>query len=161
MFYYACAEVEVDEYQNYEKAHGALSECLKNLNKAERTEVVNSRIIQVNASMELIARFVDCQKMYDSHPMKAVEACKALLKEDHVNVAVRKGDIYGFMIEHYVKGHNHKQAYALILELRQAIPNVNLAYYVNTDVLLSIEKSLGVILQVDTQPKFAADNADE
>jgi len=49
---------------------------------------------------------------------------------------------------------NHKQAYALIMELRQEIPNVNLAYYVNTDILLSIEKSLGVILQVDTTPKY-------
>ena len=39
MFYHACAEVEIDEYQNYEKAHGALSECMKNLAKAERTEV--------------------------------------------------------------------------------------------------------------------------
>ena len=35
-----------------------------------------------------------------------------------------------------------------------------LAYYVNTDVLLAIEKSLGVILQVDTQPAYDND-ADE
>lgn len=153
MFYNACAEVEVDEYQNYEKAHGALSECMKNLAKAERTEVVNSRMIQINRNMDLIARFVDVQKMYESNAARAIEACRALLKEENVNLAVRKGDIYGFMIEHYVKAHNHKQAYALILELRQEIPNVNLAYYVNTDVLLSIEKSLGVILQVDTHPK--------
>ena len=76
------------------------------------------------------------------------------IKEENVNMAVRKGDIHGFMIEHFVKAHNHKQAYALILELRQEIPNVNLAYYVNTDVLLAIEKALGVILQVDTQPKY-------
>ena len=83
--------------------------------------------------------------------------CKALLKEENINVAVRKGDLYGFMIEHYVKAHNHKQAYALILELRQEIPNVNLAYYVNTDVLLTIEKALGVILQVDTASKFSGE----
>ena len=44
MFYHACAEVEIDEYQNYEKAHGALSECMKNLAKAERTEAVNGRM---------------------------------------------------------------------------------------------------------------------
>ena len=40
----------------------------------------------------------------------------------NINLAVRKGDIYGFMIEHFVKVQNYKQAYALIME----IPNVNL-----------------------------------
>ena len=109
--------------------------------------------------MDLIARFVECQKVYETNASKAIEGCKALLKEEAINVAVRKGDLYGFMIEHYVKAHNHKQGYALILELRQEIPNVNLAYYVNTDVLLAIEKSLGVILQVDTASKFAGEDS--
>jgi hypothetical protein len=36
-------------------------------------------------------------------------------------------------------------------ELRSAIPNVNLAYYINTDALLAIEKSLGVTLQAENQ----------
>ena len=161
MFYHACAEVEVDEYQNYEKAHGALSECMKNLAKAERTEVINSRMVQINRNMDLVARFVDAQKLYESNASRAIDMCRQLIKEENVNVAVRKGDIYGFMIEHFVKAQNHKQAYALILELRQEIPNVNLAYYVNTDVLLSIEKSLGVILQVDTNPKFSKDDIEE
>ena len=44
----------------------------------------------------------------------------------NINLAVRKGDIYGFMIEHFVKVQNYKQAYALIMEFRQEIPNVNL-----------------------------------
>ena len=149
MFYQACAEVEIDEYQNYDKAYRSV----KNLNK-EKTDVNAARLAQVSRNMELIARFADCQKLYDSHPGKAIENCRSLLKEENVNAAVRKGDVYGFMIEHYVKNGNHKQAYALIMELRQEIPNVNLAYYVNTDILLSIEKSLGVILQVDTTPKY-------
>ena len=76
-------------------------------------------------------------------------------------MAVRKGDLYGFMIEHFVKVQNYKQGYALIMEFRQEIPNVNLAYYVNTDVLLAIEKSLGVILQVDTQPSYDNDHGAE
>ena len=76
-------------------------------------------------------------------------------------MAVRKGDLYGFMIEHFVKVQNYKQGYALIMEFRQEIPNVNLAYYVNTDVLLAIEKSLGVILQVDTQPSYDNDHVAE
>merc|ERR1711956_176402 len=109
----------------------------------------------VNRNMDLIAKFVDCQKMYkESQAARAIEACRGLLKEENINLAVRKGDLYGFMIEHFVKVQNYKQAYALIMEFRQEIP------YVNTDVLLAIEKSLGVILQVDTQPAYDND-ADE
>merc|ERR1712093_311391 len=33
-FYDACAQVEIDEYRDYEKAHGALREAVKQLNKA-------------------------------------------------------------------------------------------------------------------------------
>ena len=38
-------------------------------------------------------------------------------------------------------------------ELRAAIPNVNLSYYINTDAVLAIEKSLGVALQPENQPR--------
>ena len=59
MFYHACAEVEIDEYQSYEKAHGALSECMKCLNRvAEKSDVIHSRLVQVGRNMDLIARFV-------------------------------------------------------------------------------------------------------
>jgi hypothetical protein len=43
----ACADVEIDEYQNYEKAHGALLESLKFYDRCDKTDVITSRIIQV------------------------------------------------------------------------------------------------------------------
>ena len=180
MFYHACADVEVDEYQNYEKAHGALSECVKCLNKAEKTDVINSRLIQVTRNMALISNFVEIQQKYNSQPQQAVDACKTLLQEENVNAAVRKGksqssyffptkfrisnisgDIYAFMIEHYVSKKNFKHGYALVQELKQQIPNVNLAYYVNNDTLLALEKNLGVILQVDTEPRNQGGGGDD
>ena len=42
------------------------------------------------------------------------QACKALLQESNINTAVRKGDIYGFMIEHYVRIQNYRDAYQLV-----------------------------------------------
>ena len=62
---------------------------------------------------------------------------------------MRQGDIYGFMIEHFAKNQNHKEALAQIQNLRSAIPNVNLAYYVNTDILQMVEKKMGIVLQVE------------
>ena len=48
----ACADVEIDEFQNYDKAHGALMECLKFYERAEKSDVINSRLIQVSAFKE-------------------------------------------------------------------------------------------------------------
>ena len=78
-----------------------------------------------------------------------MEECKALLQESEINASVRKGDLYGFMIEHYARNHNYKEALAHVQQLKTAIANVNLAYYVNTDVLQLVEKKMGVVLQVE------------
>jgi len=43
-----------------------------------------------------------------------IQACKALLQEANINAAVRKGDIFGFMIEHYVRMQNFREAYELV-----------------------------------------------
>ena len=75
--------------------------------------------------------------------------------------SVRQGDIYGFVIEHFAKNNNFKEALAQIQQLRSAIPNVNLAYYVNTDVLQGIEKKMGITLQVDTDKDHAGEDPDE
>jgi len=55
--------------------------------------------------------------------------------------------VYGFLIEHYASAGNFRASKSLIDELRAVIPNVNLAYYVNTDALASVERAVGVRLQ--------------
>lgn len=153
-FYHACADVEIDEYQNYEKALGALTECIKCLEKAGESGKNAEKIMEISKNMELISKFVSGQKTYPRDPESAIKICLDLLKEPNINQAVRKGDIYGFLIEHYAKTQNFRAAQQTLNELQRAIPNVNLAYYVNSDVLLSIEKALGISLL----PENVADN---
>lgn len=72
-FYVACAQVEIDEFKNYEKAYGALTEaqrCLAKISSPKdviqhqrATEIVQQRMI-------LIKRFVDIRRLFergDSH----------------------------------------------------------------------------------------------
>ena len=150
MFYYACADVEIDEYQNYEKAQGALAECLKCFSRCdEQSDNIKSRVIQVTKSLDLVGQFVDYQALYASNPNKAIEGCKSLLEEPNINASVRQGDIFGFLIEHYAKVQNCKQALHLVQQLKSAIPNVNLEYYINNDALEAIEKKMGVVLRAE------------
>eukprot|EP00095_Tigriopus_kingsejongensis_P006204 snap_masked-scaffold252_size238019-processed-gene-1.6 protein:Tk06204 transcript:snap_masked-scaffold252_size238019-processed-gene-1.6-mRNA-1 annotation:"intraflagellar transport protein 140-like protein" len=159
-FYKACADVEVDEYQNYEKALGALSECVNSLKKKDSMEQAE-KITAVLRQMDQIQRFVECQRTYPSDPEEAIAVCRTLLSEDNINDAVRKGDIYGFMIEHFAKHQQHRMAYQMIEELKKNIANVNLAYYVNSDVLLTIEKALGVPLLPGAGPDSIGPREDE
>lgn len=67
-FYVACAQVEIDEFQNYEKALGAIAEASRALSKVtvpadpER----HKRATQiVNEQMSAIKRFIDCRKYFE------------------------------------------------------------------------------------------------
>ncbi len=161
-FYQACADVEVDEYQNYEKALGALGECTKCLERvANEDPKIEDRLRQVGTNIELIRRFVESQASYQRDPRRSVADCHELLKIEGVNAAVRKGDLYGFLIEHYARVKELHSAQQMISELRQEIPNVNLAYYVNTDVLRSLESSLGLRLLPESGEESAVASQDD
>ena len=70
--------------------------------------------------------------------------CRQLVAEPDVELAVRRGDIYGLMVEHFAQQKNYQGAYGLLEEMRSKIPNLNLAYYVNIPPLEAISKAIGV-----------------
>ena len=47
--------------------------------------------------------------MYEDDPNEAVKQCQLLLDEPDLETAVRLGDVYGFVIEHYASEENYKQ----------------------------------------------------
>lgn len=56
--------MEIDEYQDYDKAQGALNEALKCLNKAKSKNPagLEARIGFVTERLELIRRFADARR---------------------------------------------------------------------------------------------------
>jgi intraflagellar transport protein 140 len=63
-FYDACAQVEIDEYQNYDKALGALGEAFKCLSKAKMTDeaLQEERLGQLKNKITLIKKFVNARR---------------------------------------------------------------------------------------------------
>ena len=56
-------QVEIDEYQNYDKALGALGEAYKCMSKAQGDEVVKEeRLGQLKQKMTLIKKFVTARR---------------------------------------------------------------------------------------------------
>ena len=64
--------------------------------------------------IDLVTRFVGYQRAYSTKSgiETAIEGCRSLLQEQDINSAVRKGDIYGFLIEHYSKIQNYRYVIA-------------------------------------------------
>ncbi|CAM1291051.1 IFT140 (predicted) [Pycnogonum litorale] len=142
-FYDACAQVEIDEYQNYEKALGALNEACKCLSKsAQSTPAHEQMLSQLKMKIELVKKYVQATRLYDEDPDEAMKMCKLLLQEDMLELGVRKGDVYAVMVEHYVKVKNFQVAHALIEEMRVRIPKVNLTYYLDATMVQTVYSNL-------------------
>ncbi|XP_019615052.1 PREDICTED: intraflagellar transport protein 140 homolog [Branchiostoma belcheri] len=147
-FYDACAQVEIDEYQNYEKALGALSEAYKCMTKArmKNASEQEEKVANIKHRVALIKKFLQARKVYEDDPEETMKQCQVLLEESDLDSAVRIGDVYGLMIEHYARQENYPKAYQLMEEMRQRIPTVNMAYYVNMRTIEAVHRALDIPL---------------
>uniref|UniRef100_A0A671LEY8 Intraflagellar transport protein 140 homolog n=1 Tax=Sinocyclocheilus anshuiensis TaxID=1608454 RepID=A0A671LEY8_9TELE len=145
-FYEACAEVEIDDYQNYEKAYGALTEACKCLTKAKGRsgDEADSKLLILTHKLGLVKRFIQARRMHEEDPVEAVRVCESLLEEKDLDPAVRVGDVYGFLVEHYCHHGNFQQAWSKIEDLRSTRPNINLSLYVSQTSLEALQNAAGV-----------------
>ncbi|XP_056125550.1 intraflagellar transport protein 140 homolog [Rhinichthys klamathensis goyatoka] len=163
-FYEACAEVEIDDYQNYEKAYGALTEACKCLTKAKGRsgDEADSRILILTHKLGLIKRFIQARRMHEEDPVEAVRVCESLLEEKDLDPAVRIGDVYGFLVEYYCHHGNFQQAWSKIEELRSTRPNINVSLYVSQTSLEAIQNAAGIrLVYGNTNAAHAADDDEE
>ncbi|XP_065539645.1 intraflagellar transport protein 140 homolog isoform X5 [Lathamus discolor] len=141
-FYDACAQVEIDEYQNYEKAQGALTEACKCLSKAKTRSPPEqeSKLAQLESKLTLIKRFIHARRVYCEDSKEAVRQCELLLAEQDYDTIIRHGDILGFLVEHYAQVEEFHTAYQYLVEMQKRIPVTNLSYYVKQQTLEAVHR---------------------
>ncbi|NWR42554.1 IF140 protein, partial [Regulus satrapa] len=145
-FYDACAQVEIDEYQNYEKAHRALTEAYKCLSKAKARNPVDqeSKLGHLQSRMSLMKRFIHAQRVYPEDSEEAVRQCELLLAEQDFSDAIRHGDLLGFLVQHYAQVEEFHTAYRHLEEMQKRIPASNLSYYVSPQTVEAVHRGAGV-----------------
>ena len=47
--------------------------------------------------------------VYGTEPEECVRQCQSLLDEPNLDTAIRTGDVYGLLVEHYAQSGNYKQ----------------------------------------------------
>uniref|UniRef100_UPI00398F7C73 intraflagellar transport protein 140 homolog n=1 Tax=Pristiophorus japonicus TaxID=55135 RepID=UPI00398F7C73 len=145
-FYDACAQVEIDEYQNYEKALGALTEAYKCLTKAKMRSQSEQeeRLGQLQSKLTMVKRFVQIRRLYEEDPKEALKQCENLLMEPELDQAVRTGDVYALLVEHQAQQGNFEVAYKYMEEMAKKLPSVNVTYYINQRITDAVYKAVGV-----------------
>uniref|UniRef100_G1LNJ6 Intraflagellar transport protein 140 homolog n=1 Tax=Ailuropoda melanoleuca TaxID=9646 RepID=G1LNJ6_AILME len=147
-FYGACAQVEIDEYQNYDKAHGALTEAYKCLSKAKAKSPLDqeTKLAQLQSKMTLVKRFIQARRTYTEDPKEAVRQCELLLEEPELDSTVRVGDVCGFLVQHYLQAEDLQTAYKYLEEIRKRVPSAHMSYYVNQRTVDAVHQGLGIPL---------------
>ncbi|TPX69392.1 hypothetical protein SpCBS45565_g02472 [Spizellomyces sp. 'palustris'] len=143
-FYEACAQVEIDEYQNYEKALAALKEAWKCMTKLKdqtsSTTMLRSR--SLTQKIDCVSQFVEARQYAKTDTVTMFKICEELLHVpdiDHNQDGVRLGDIFALMIEsHYDNGY-YDQARNLLDRMRRSVANINVEYYIDRRMVQSLE----------------------
>merc|ERR1719434_14940 len=89
-FYDACAQVEIDEYRDYEKAGGALREALKYLVKAAGGPPgsdTDPRVMTLNNRIAIVDKFAGIRKLAKSDPAQMVSVCEKMLDVPEIETA--------------------------------------------------------------------------
>lgn len=160
-FYVACAQVEIDEFQNYEKALGAMNEAARCLNKvtSPRDANVHRRAVDiVQTRTANIKRFVDIRKQFENGDFNGgMVECRNLLLSggEELEQSVRRGDIYALMIQSCIKIRDFDQAKKLVDELQHILGrggNASLSYYLSKDLIEVLAQGLGVPISTIVPP---------
>ncbi|KAG8223373.1 hypothetical protein J437_LFUL001251 [Ladona fulva] len=167
-FYMACAEVEIDEFQNYEKALSALEEakvCLtRTISKGNvgNVDEIRRKGEEIERRTQLIKNFVDIQRQYKQDAEASVLRCRTLLEEWQVSEedAVRRGDVYAFVVEHYARQGNEDEVLRLLREMREVLPTgTSLAYYVDASALSKLSPEVASMLKNDRKESRSVSRA--
>ncbi|XP_072916135.1 intraflagellar transport protein 140 homolog [Hemitrygon akajei] len=162
-FYNACAQVEIDEYQNYEKALGALTEAYKCLSKAKMRNQgeQEERLRELQNKLTTVKKFVQIRRLYEEDPMEGLKQCEVLLREPELEHAVRTGDIYALLVEHHARQGNFEVAYRYMEEMAAKLTSGNVTFYIKQQIAEAIYKAVGVPLKDSTMQRVRRNSGED
>eukprot|EP01112_Ceratiomyxa_fruticulosa_P014738 TRINITY_DN4247_c0_g2_i1.p1 TRINITY_DN4247_c0_g2~~TRINITY_DN4247_c0_g2_i1.p1 ORF type:complete len:273 (+),score=65.78 TRINITY_DN4247_c0_g2_i1:108-821(+) len=147
-FYDVCAQVEIDEFQNYEKASGAMKEAARQLSKAKNSPEIVAKMDNLQKRVNLVDQFIQArniaQSRQESSLPEAAAICRQLLEIPNIDEAVRLGDICAFLVDYHFSRGDANEAYQLIQ--RMAKEKVNLEIFLDAGLIKEVYARMNVPL---------------
>ncbi|CAF4690357.1 unnamed protein product, partial [Rotaria magnacalcarata] len=143
-FYDMCAQIEIEEYRDYNKALEALMEAYKTLrDNGENTFTKDETLQELELKCRNIKRYIDARDRYFNDPETGARELASLLTDQKIFVGVHPGDIYGMLIDHFARQEKYKQVSMLLDELQEHIPERYFSHYVNPSLLAATYAATG------------------
>eukprot|EP01119_Soliformovum_irregulare_P022911 TRINITY_DN7918_c0_g1_i2.p1 TRINITY_DN7918_c0_g1~~TRINITY_DN7918_c0_g1_i2.p1 ORF type:complete len:457 (-),score=173.72 TRINITY_DN7918_c0_g1_i2:122-1492(-) len=117
-FYESCASVEIEEYNNYDKAVGALKESAKYLAKSTMP-TRDSKLNTLKRKIQVMEDFVGAKKVAGSNPEEAIKLCTQLLELRDIEDSVKRGDINSLLVEIFYAAQQFQEAFALVQKMKE------------------------------------------
>lgn len=158
-FYDACAQVEIDEYRDYEKALGAMKEAMRQLEKSNAPEK-EMKISMMRKRVGIIEKFVQAREAMappTNDTETAMKICDTLVDTPGVEEAIRLGDVFAQMIEHYYDKKNYQDAYKYLEKMKKK--NIIVTPYLDPQIVDEIYSGCGI--QQAVAPQAMDDGIDE
>lgn len=159
LFYEACSQVEIDEYQNYEKALGALREAQRHMMKA-RVGDRDPRLVSLTSRIQNVERFLQARKLLTATPSPASPSAeeaatifRQLLDTPDINFSVRLGDIIAQLVwYHYSQGSRQGLNEAFALVDRMVKSRLDVFFYLEEPLVRDIYTRLGLPFDLTPPP---------
>jgi len=152
-FYDACAQVEIDEYRDYEKALGAMKEAMRQLEKSQAADK-EVKLSLMRKRVTVIEKFVQARESLNSNDSStAMTICDQLVDTPGVEEAIRLGDVFAQLIEHYFYKNNFQDAYKYLEKMKKK--NIIVTPYLDPQIVDDIYKGVGIAV-----PTNAVENDD-
>uniref|UniRef100_A0A914H1B1 Intraflagellar transport protein 140 n=1 Tax=Globodera rostochiensis TaxID=31243 RepID=A0A914H1B1_GLORO len=167
-FYESCAQVEIDEFHDYEKAAAAYGEALKCLTKKLDEEdgkdkrYLLERREKLRQTLDLIAHFNEIKGLYETDPGESIRQLDELVEKTGINEHIRLGDIYALMVAHNFKRENYRKAWQLIEHCEQRLkPRVDMRRFLQRKILDRICDELGILRMTTGEGDVVGEAEDE
>lgn len=140
-FYCVCAQVEIEEYRDYEKAIGAVQEAVKVISKS-RSESKEAVLKAYETRVLLMEQFVVARQQIRQNPEEMIEIVTRLLDEPGIEEAIRVGDAYAMLAEvHYSQGDISK-SFEVMETMRKR--GLMVKSYVDPRVMQDVQQKMGI-----------------
>jgi intraflagellar transport protein 140 len=140
-FYDAYAQVEIDEYRDYDKALGALKEAAKHLGKARAAPDRDHALAALQQRVFVVEQFTQARRLEKSNPDKMVQMCHSLLEQPDCDSAIRVGDCFALLVEYYHARREWPRAYQTLEDMRRR--RIVLHPYLEADLIAQIHEAVG------------------
>ncbi|KAG3035550.1 hypothetical protein JG687_00000097 [Phytophthora cactorum] len=145
-FYAGCAQVEIEEYRDYEKAISALQEAVQVVSKS-RADGKEALLKRYEKRILLIEQFMVARQQAKHNPQEMVDIVTKLMEEPGIEEAIRVGDGFAMLVEAYYEEGELNKSFDTMEEMKRK--GLTLKSYVDPRVVEAVQAKLGVSLGDD------------